>query len=91
MGQLCIEKQKICFCKQNKQGGSVLCVCTLSSDPAHLHFSLNCLTNEEEIKSNKSTYRSTNYSKSKTIYSRGSMGPVATIKGLPENTAIKIK
>ena len=32
------------------QGGSVMCVRTLSSDPAHLHFSLNCLPNEEEIK-----------------------------------------
>ena len=40
------------------QGGSVMCVCTLSSDPAHLHFSLNCLPNEEEIKKiNISTYR----------------------------------
>ena len=38
-----------------KQGGSVMCVRTLSSDPAHLHFSLNCLPNEEEIK--KSTYQ----------------------------------
>ena len=38
-----------------KQGGSVMCVCTLSSDPAHLHFSLNCLPNEEEIK--KLTYQ----------------------------------
>ena len=27
-----------------------MCVRTLSSDPAHLHFSLNCLPNEEEIK-----------------------------------------
>ena len=27
-----------------------MCVCTLSSDPAHLHFSLNCLPNEEDIK-----------------------------------------
>ena len=39
----------------NRQGGSVMCVCTLSSDPAHLHFSLNCLPNEEEIK--KITYQ----------------------------------
>ena len=45
-----------------KQGGSVMCVCTLSSDPAYLHFSLNCLPNEEEIKKiNTSTYRSTNF------------------------------
>ena len=27
-----------------------MCVCTLSSDPDHLHFSLKCLPNEEEIK-----------------------------------------
>ena len=27
-----------------------MCVRTLSSDRAHLHFSLNCLPNEEEIK-----------------------------------------
>ena len=27
-----------------------MCVCTFSSDPAHLHFSPNCLPNEEEIK-----------------------------------------
>ena len=27
-----------------------MCVRTLSSDPTHLHFSLNCLPNEEEIK-----------------------------------------
>ena len=48
--------------KQTKQGGSVMCIRTLSSDPAHLHFSLVCLTNEEEIKKiNISTYRSTNY------------------------------
>ena len=33
-----------------RQGGSVMCVRTLNSDPAHLHFSLNCLPNEEEIK-----------------------------------------
>ena len=32
------------------QGGSVMCIRTLCSDPAHLHFSLNCLPNEEEIK-----------------------------------------
>ena len=39
-----------------------MCVRTLSSDPAHLHFSLNCLPNEEEIKKiNISTYRSTKY------------------------------
>ena len=38
-----------------------MCVRTLSSDPAHLHFSLNYLPNEEEIKKvNISTYRSTN-------------------------------
>ena len=42
----------------NQQGGSVVCVRTLSSDPAHLHFSPNCLPNEEEIKKiNISTYR----------------------------------
>ena len=41
-----------------------MCVRTLSSDPAHLQFSLNCLPNEEEIKKIKvSTYRSTNYLK----------------------------
>ena len=45
-----------------KQGVSVMCVRTLSSDPAHLHFSLNCLPNVEEIKNiNISIYRSTNY------------------------------
>ena len=34
-----------------------MCVGTLSSDPAHLHFSLNCLPNEEEIKKiNVSTF-----------------------------------
>ena len=39
-----------------------MCIRTLSSDPAHLHFSLNCLSNEEEIKKiNTSTNRSTNY------------------------------
>ena len=38
-----------------QQGGSVMCVRRLSSDPAHLHFSLNCLPNEEEIK--KLTYQ----------------------------------
>ena len=38
-----------------KQGGSVMCDRTLSSDPAHLHFALNCLPNEEEIK--KITYQ----------------------------------
>ena len=38
-----------------QQGRSVMCVCTLSSDPAHLHFSLNCLPNVEEIK--KLTYQ----------------------------------
>ena len=32
-----------------------MCVRTLSSDPAHLHISLNCLPNEEEIK--KLTYQ----------------------------------
>ena len=32
-----------------------MCVRTLSSDPAHLLFSLNCLPNEEEIK--KITYQ----------------------------------
>ena len=41
----------------NKQGGSVMCGRTLISDPAHLHFSLNCLPNEEEIK--KLTYQHT--------------------------------
>ena len=47
---------------QIKQGGSVMCVRTLSSDSAHLQFSLNCLPNEEEMKKiNISTYRSTNY------------------------------
>ena len=35
---------------EKKQGGSVMCVRTLSSDPAYLHFSLNCLPNEEEMK-----------------------------------------
>ena len=53
------------FDLQNKQGGSVMCVRTLgslSSDPSRLHFSLNCLPNEGEIKKiNISTYRSTNY------------------------------
>ena len=45
-----------------KQGGSVMCVRTLSFDPTHLHFSLNCLPNEEEIKKiNILTYHSTNY------------------------------
>ena len=34
-----------------------MCVRTLSSDTAHLHFSLNCLPNEEEIK--KLTYQHT--------------------------------
>ena len=34
-----------------------MCVSTLSSDHAHLHFSLNCLPNEEEIK--KITYQHT--------------------------------
>ena len=33
-----------------EQGGSVMSVRTLGSDPTHLHFSLNCLPNEEEIK-----------------------------------------
>ena len=57
-----------------------MCVRTLTSDPAHLHFSLICLPNEEEIKKiNRSTYRSTKYQKNKTIYSRGPMKPVATI------------
>ena len=32
-----------------------MCVCTLISDSAHKHFSLNCLPNEEEIK--KLTYQ----------------------------------
>ena len=32
-----------------------MCVRTLSSDPAHLHFSLKCLLNKEEIK--KLTYQ----------------------------------
>ena len=32
-----------------------MCVRTLSSDPAHLHFSLDCLPNEEEMK--KLTYQ----------------------------------
>ena len=32
-----------------------MCVRTLSSEPAHLHFSLNCLPNEEEMK--KLTYQ----------------------------------
>ena len=32
------------------EGGSVMCVRTLSSDPPHLHFSLNCLPNDVEIK-----------------------------------------
>ena len=36
-----------------EQGGSVMCVRRLNSDPAHLHFSLNCLLNEEEIKTPK--------------------------------------
>ena len=39
---------------ERQQGGSVMCVRTLSSQPAHLHFSLNCLPSEEEIK--KLTY-----------------------------------
>ena len=51
-----------------------MCVC----DPAHLHFSLNCIPNEI-TKNNVSTYRSTNYQKNETIYSRGPMRPVATI------------
>ena len=38
-----------------QQGGSVMCVRTLSSDPAYLNFSLNCLPNEKEIK--KLTYQ----------------------------------
>ena len=38
-----------------EQWGSVMCVCTWCSDPAHLHFSLKCLPNEEEIK--KLTYQ----------------------------------
>ena len=46
----------IILCKdlnwQIRQGGSVMCVRTLKSDPAHLFFSLNCLPNEEEIKKN---------------------------------------
>ena len=47
-----------------KQGGSVMRVRTLSSDPAHLHFSLNCLPNEEEIKNIAGqvlTYNSKNF------------------------------
>ena len=45
-----------------KQGGSVMGARPLISDSVHLHFSLNCLPNEEEIKKiNISTYRSTNY------------------------------
>ena len=32
-----------------------MCIRTLSSDPAHLRFSLNCLQNEEETK--KLTYQ----------------------------------
>ena len=43
------------MCHTYKQGGSVMCVRTLSSDSAHLHFSLNCLPIEEEIK--KLTYQ----------------------------------
>ena len=61
-----------------EQGGSVMCVRTLSFDPAHLHFSLNCLPNEAEIKKLKYQHivqQITN----KTIYSRGPMRPVATI------------
>ena len=34
---------------RTRQGGSVMCVRTLGSDPPHLRFSLNCLPNEEEI------------------------------------------
>ena len=63
-----------------KQGGSVMCVRTLSSDPAHLHYSLNCLPNEEEIK--KLTYQhivQQTTKRKKTIYSRGPMRPVATM------------
>ena len=57
-----------------------MCVRTLSSDPAHLHFSINCLPDEQEIKKfNISTYRSTNYQMNKTIYLRGPMRPVNTI------------
>ena len=40
----------------SQQGGSVMCVRTLCSDPAHLLFSRNCLTNKEEIKK-KLTYQ----------------------------------
>ena len=51
-----------------KQGGSVMCVCTLSSDPAQLNFTLNCLPKEEEIKKiNISTYRSTKEFKKSTL------------------------
>ena len=32
------------------QGGSVMCVRTLSSDPAYTHFSLSCLPNERETR-----------------------------------------
>ena len=68
------------FMHLNRQGGSVMCVRTLSSDPAHLYFSLNCLSNEEEIK--KITYQHIVQQitkRKKTIHSRGPMRPVATI------------
>ena len=44
------KKMKKEDCVSMQLGGSVMCVRTLSSDPAHLHFSLNCLPDEEEIK-----------------------------------------
>ena len=47
--------QCVCLTRNPKQGGSAMSVRTLSSDPAHLQFSLNCLPNEEEIK--KLTYQ----------------------------------
>ena len=55
-----------------------MCLCTLSSDPVHLHFSLNSLPNEEEIKKITDQHIVQQTTK-KTIYSRGPMRPVATI------------
>ena len=55
-----------------------MCVRTLCSDPAHLHFSLDCLPNEEEIK--KSYYTAQHTIKwIKTIYFRGPTRPVINV------------
>ena len=56
-----------------------MCVRTLSSEPTHLHFSLNCLPNEILKKLTYQYIVQQTTKKIKTIYSRGPMRPVATI------------